>query len=213
MFSLLSTTLGCQWSGPLEARGGTSEAAPTPELKPRELTLAPPLRTPPHILNDPKLQAAMSRHIHPQASIVSLEDLSESSQDDFLKSSSDGLPGAVVADFNGDGTLDCAVLVRFPQRQRVGEWLVVFQGNADGDFKLRLLEKYDSFHDSIYLVSEPPGELKVANSTRPHQLRSPGITRIHPARRATVFYWQKGRFQRLLKLMVPSVAARVPSAP
>jgi hypothetical protein len=210
---LLSTTLGCQWPSPLEARGGTSEAAPAPELTQHEPALTSPLVTSPLILSDPKVQAVMMRHIHPQASIVSLEDLSSSTRDDFLKLNSDGSPGAVVADFNGDGLLDCAALVRFPQRQRVGEWLVVFQGRADGDFKLRLLEKYDSFHDDIYLTSEPPGELKVANATRAHQLRSPGITRVHPTRRVTVFYWQKGRFQRLLKVNIPSVVSRLPQAP
>jgi hypothetical protein len=219
LISILSTVLGCQWPGPLEARGSNEAAEPAPEQKPRDASLAPALSTlpptlstSPPILNDPKLQAVMMRQIHPGASIVSLEDLSPASRDEFLKMSTDGLPGVVVADFNGDGILDCAALVRFPQRHRVGEWLVVFQGIANGNFKLRLLEKYDSFHDGAYLLSEPPGELKIANAARPQQLRATGITRVHPARRLTVFYWQKGRFQRLLKVVVPSVASRIPSA-
>ena len=209
VISILGAVLGCQWPSPVEARGPNPELVePPPELKQRDPVVTPAAVTSTHVLNNPKLQAVMARHIHPNATIVALEDLNPASREAYLKTSSDGMPGAVVADFNGDGIVDCAALVRFPQRQHMGEWLVVFQGHPDGDFKLRLLEKYQTFHDGAYLLSEPPGEVKIANTSRPHQLRITGITRVHPGKPLTMFYWQKGRFQRLSKIIVPAVASR-----
>ena len=106
-------------------------------------------------------------------------------------------PGFIAADFNGDGVADYAALLTFPQKKTSGEWLVVFMGSKDGGFQLRLLEKYNGVHDDIYITMEPSGEVKPFNSVRKVKLRAPGIARIRPDRRPTLFYWQKGRFQRL----------------
>src|SRR5207249_6066094 len=148
-------------------------------------------------MKNPKLQATMRQHCHPNASIVSWENLNPVSREKFLAAGDEASPGFVAADFNGDGAPDYAALLTFPQKKTSGEWLVVFIGSKDGGFQLRLLEKYNGVHDDIYITMEPPGEVKPFQSARRVKLRAPGIARIHPDRRPTLFYWQKGRFQRL----------------
>jgi hypothetical protein len=152
------------------------------------------------------LQAVLSQHVHPNASILTLEMLDPASQEEFLSTGADGSPGLVSADFNGDGYSDYAALLSFPQKKRVGEWLVVLMGKRGGGFQLRLLEKYDGFHDDLYITMQRPREIKRTNSNRKATFTMPGIARIHPVRPLTLFYWEKGRFQRL-KLSAPQSVA------
>jgi hypothetical protein len=143
------------------------------------------------------LQAVLTQHVHPKASILTLEMLDPASQEEFLSTSADGSPGLLSADFNGDGRRDYAVLLSFPQKKSVGEWLVVLIGKPGRGFQLRLLEKYDGFHEDLYITMQPPREIKPSNSRRKAKFTMPGIARIHPERPLTLFYWDKGRFQRL----------------
>jgi hypothetical protein len=163
-------------------------------------------------MKNPRLQAVMKQHVHPQASIVSLEDLNALSQESFLNATDDGSPGFVAADFNGDGVADYGALLRFPQKAGLGEWLVVFIGSRNGGFQLRLLEKYNGFHDDVYITMEPGGTGS-SDSTRRAIVRTVGIARIHPDRPATLFYWSKGRFQRLKISLMESASATLPSHP
>ena len=197
---MLGPAVGCQASAHVEtgeeaSRSDTSSSRPVPKsLDAMSQEAIAVLQT---AMKNPKLQAAMRQHVHPNATIVSLENLNRVSQEKFLGSVDEASPGFVAADFNGDGVPDYAALLTFPQKNTSGEWLVVFMGNKDGGFQLRLLEKYNGVHDDIYITMEPPGEVKPFHSARSVKLRAPGIARIHPDRRPTLFYWQKGRFQRL----------------
>ena len=196
---MLSPAVGCQASAHVE----TGEEASRSNIPSRQVLKSPDATSQEAIavlqtaMKNPKLQAAMRQHVHPNATIVSLENLNRVSQEKFLGSVDEASPGFVAADFNGDGVPDYAALLTFPQKNTSGEWLVVFMGNKDGGFQLRLLEKYNGVHDDIYITMEPPGEVKPFQSARRVKLRAPGIARIHPDRRPTLFYWQKGRFQRL----------------
>ncbi len=196
---MLSPAVGCQASAHVE----TGEEANRSNTSSRQVPKSPDATSQEAIavlqtaMKNPKLQAAMRQHVHPNATIVSLENLNRVSQEKFLGAVDDASPGFVAADFNGDGVLDYAALLTFPQKNTSGEWLVVFMGNKEGGFQLRLLEKYNGVHDDIYITMEPPGEVKPFQSARRVKLRAPGIARIHPDRRPTLFYWQKGRFQRL----------------
>jgi hypothetical protein len=210
---MLSPAVGCQASA---HHVETDEEASRSNIPSRQVLKSPDatsqeafavLQT---AMKNPKLQAAMRQHVHPNATIVSLEDLNRVSQEKFLGAVDEASPGFVAADFNGDGVPDYAVLLTFPQKKTSGEWLVVFMGNKDGGFQLRLLEKYNGVHDDIYITMEPPGEVKPFHSARSVKLRAPGIARIHPDRRPTLFYWQKGRFQRLNLSGPQAVASSLP---
>jgi len=195
---MLSPAVGCQASSHLEtgeesSRSDTS-SRPVPKPDATSQDVVTVLQT---AMKNPKLQATMRQHVHPNASIISLENLNRLSREKFLGAGDEASPGFVAADFNGDGVPDYAALLTFPQKKSSGEWLVVFMGRKDGGFQLRLLEKYDGFHDDVYITMETSGEVKPSNSARKVKLQAPGIARIHPDRRPTVFYWQKGRFQRL----------------
>ena len=146
---------------------------------------------------NPRLQAIIRQNVHPNATIVSVENLSAVIRERFLNTDEGALPGLVVADFNSDGVADYAALLRFPQKASFGEWLVVFIGAGNGGFQLRLLEKYTGFRDDVYITMEPQGVVRAASSLRTVTLHAPGIARIHPERPPTIFYWEKGRFQRL----------------
>ncbi len=76
-------------------------------------------------MKNASLQAVLAQHVHPKASILTLEMLDPASQEEFLSTGADGSPGLLTADFNGDGHPDYAALLSFPQKKSVGEWLVV----------------------------------------------------------------------------------------
>jgi len=152
------------------------------------------------------LQAVLAQHVHPKASILTLEMLDPASQEEFLSTGADGSPGLVSADFNGDGRPDYAALLSFPQKKSVGEWLVVLIGKPGGGFQLRLLEKYTGFHEDLYITMQPPREIKPSNSSQKAKFTMPGIARIYPERPLTLFYWEKGRFQRV-KVSEPQTVA------
>ena len=210
---MLSPAVGCQASAHVE----TGEEASRSNTSSRQVPKSPDATSQEAIavlqtaMKNPKLQAAMRQHVHPNATIVSLENLNRVSQEKFLGSVDEASPGFVAADFNGDGVPDYAALLTFPQKKTSGEWLVVFIGSKDGGFQLRLLEKYNGVHDDIYITMEPPGEVKPFQSARRVKLRAPGIARIHPDRRPTLFYWQKGRFQRLNLSSPQSVVSLAPA--
>jgi hypothetical protein len=211
-----STAIACHASIPVETSNeiATGASVTEPEAKASDEDLKARLVEVQNALSNPKLRGIIKGHVHPDASIISLEDLNASSRAKFLGLGSKGAPGLAIADFNGDGVTDYAALLRFPQRRGMGlgEWLVVFMGTRDGSFNLRLLEKYDGFHDDVYITIQRPGEVKLSNtSTRIAKLTTPGITRMHPDRRQTLFYWQKSRFQRAVFPEPPSVASRIPS--
>jgi len=148
-------------------------------------------------MTNPRMLAMIRQHVHPNATIVSAENLNTVTRERFLDADEEAVPGFVAADFNGDGVADYAALLRFPKKAGFGEWLVVFIGVKAGGFQLRLLEKYDGFRDDVYITMEPPGDVNAARPLRIVKLRAPAIARIHPERPPTVFYWEKGRFQRL----------------
>ena len=147
-------------------------------------------------MTNPRMQAIIRQNVHPNATIVSVENVNPVIRERFLNTE-EAVPGLVTADFNGDGVADYAALLRFPKKAGFGEWLVVFIGASGGSFQLRLLEKYDGFRDDVYITIEPPGQVSASGSLRIVNLRAPAIARIHPERPPTIFYWEKGRFQRL----------------
>jgi hypothetical protein len=210
---MLSPAVGCQASAHVE----TGEEASRSNIPSRQVLASPDATSQEAIavlqtaMKNPKLQAAMRQHVHPNATILSLENLNRVSQEKFLGAVDEASPGFVAADFNGDGIPDYAALLTFPQKKTSGEWLVVFMGSKDGGFQLRLLEKYNGVHDDIYITMEPPGEVKPFRSVRSVKLRAPGIARIHPDRRRTLFFWQKGRFQRLNLSSPQSVVSLAPA--
>ena len=159
---------------------------------------------------NPRMQAIIRQNVHPNATIVSVENLNTVIQETFLNAEEEALPGFVVADFNGDGVADYAALLRFPRKAGFGEWLVVFIGARGGGFQLRLLEKYDGFRDDVYIRIEPPGHMNASGSLRIVNLRAPAIARIHPERPPTIFYWDKGRFQRLSMFASRPTASNTP---
>lgn len=210
---VLIPTIGCQASAALEAGDETTGIN---TLQQDQVTLHRGSQEAVGVLQlamkNPKLQAVMKQHVHPNASIVSLESLNRVSRDKFLNVVDESSPGFVAADFNGDGIPDYAALLTFPQKKSSGEWLVVFMGSKDGSFQLRLLEKYDRFHDDVFITIERSGEVKPLKSARAVKLRTPGIARTHPDRRPTLFYWQKGRFQRLNLSGPQAIVSSLPSS-
>src|SRR6266496_3820426 len=148
---ILGIATGCQASASLEPTENSGGSAPSQqELKMVEEKHNPSFVALEQAMKNPKLRGVITRQVHPNASVISLEDLNPASQTSFLNAAPDTSPGFAIADFNGDGVQDYAALLYFPQRKGTGEWLVVFLGSRDGGFQLRLLEKYDGFHDDIY---------------------------------------------------------------
>lgn len=177
----------------------------TPEENPKGAVLVVP-----QAINNRRLQAFISQHVHPKANVVSLEDLNLASRHKFQTEAPDASPGLIGADFNGDGIPDYAALLRFPRKGSSAEWLVVFLGNREGGFHLRLLEKFDGLRDDLYIAMKAPGEVKPVNSARGVKLRMPGIARVVLDRSRKLFYWQNGRFQRVVVSERQSTASRLP---
>jgi hypothetical protein len=195
----------------IEQHGGAN--APLQDItSPEENAKSAALVLPP-AMNDRRLQAVIRQHVHPKASFVSVEDLNLASRGKFQAESPDASPGFIGADFNGDSIPDYAALLRFPRRGSSAEWLVVFLGNRDGGFHLRLLEKFDGFRDDLYITMKAPGEIKPFNSARAIKLRMPGIARVAVDRSRKLFYWQNGRFQRVAISEKQPAPSHLPSSP
>ena len=208
---VVTSALVCQASETVIEQHGRVNAPPqditTPEENPKGAVLALP-----QAITDRRLQAVIRQHVHPKANIVSLEDLNLASRGKFQTEAPDASPGFIGADFNGDGIPDYAALLRFPRRGSSAEWLVVFLGNRDGGFHLRLLEKFDGLRDDLYIAMKAPGEVKPINSARGVKLRMPGIARVALDRSRKLFYWQNGRFQRVVISERQSTASPLPSS-
>jgi len=66
-------------------------------------------------MTNPRMHAIIRQHVHPNATIVSVENLNAETREKFINADEEAVPGFVVADFNGDGVADYAALLRFPR--------------------------------------------------------------------------------------------------
>jgi hypothetical protein len=144
-----------------------------------------------------ELKAAIDA-LNRNARIVTLEDLHESAQAEFVGSSRPGIhPGFAAADFNGDKKIDYVVLLRAPGRKILEGWLVVFLREPKHRLRPVVLEKIIPLNDLVYIEVVPPGIARETDPDRKARLLYPGISRIYSEKSSTLFYWDKGRFRRI----------------
>ena len=148
-------------------------------------------------LGNPELKAAIDR-FNRNARIVTLEDLHESAQAEFVGSSRPGIhPGFAAADFNGDKNIDYVVLLRVPGKKDLEGWLVVFLRENKRRLRPVLLETIIPLSDLVYIEVVPPEIARETDSDRKASFLYPGISRIYSEKSSTLFYWDKGRFRRI----------------
>lgn len=159
-------------------------------------------------IGDPRLEAEI-RRIYPNARLVEPADV-----DAPCRSAS---PGLVVADFNGDGRPDVAVLLRSgrprPARTEDGReyteeqfWFVVLL-DVGGRLRRAHLEHWwgvsSPGRNALELmrsgvVDEWPG---VEHRARRVRLKNPGVVLIYCEASAVVYYWSPSR-NRFSKLVI-----------
>jgi hypothetical protein len=150
---------------------------------------------------NPKLLSAINK-LEPKAKILKKEDIDTKFSCEEVK-----VPGIVKADFNGDGFMDYAVLLKIGDAQntvynyegkkypwkKLRVWLVVFMGYGKGDFYSIILEQIEdhSYPAIVVIKLQPPGIIRNIDSDRSIELKHQSILEYFCGKSSSVYYWDK----------------------
>lgn len=115
------------------------------------------------------------RESFPGYRVVSPGDLQSDLRDCLEKSHIYADPGCLRANFNGDGTMDYALLLTKKDQRSRSELVVVLLGRKDASFCSLTLNEFDSVAGDLSLRYVPPGGIQKWGSDRKVLLRYPGI--------------------------------------
>jgi hypothetical protein len=106
-------------------------------------------------------------------------------------------PGCVSADFNGDGTIDYAVLLVREEQKMTIEKVVVFKGQQNGEFiPINLYTIRDRFHD-FYLQKITPGKIKEVDSEYSVIIKNPAFALNLFESASRVYFWDGKIFRNI----------------
>jgi hypothetical protein len=149
-----------------------------------------------------KLDEAI-RKFDPDAKVLTLRDMDVGSCGQLHND-----PGVVKADFNGDGWVDYAVLLKRKTDKKT-EWkgqallvielsFVVFLSEKDGALRPMVLDRSETHMPSIVGLSvRKPGTIREWDSERSIKLQFAGIERFYCEKSAAVFYWNGEKFDQI----------------
>jgi len=92
--------------------------------------------------------------------IITLESLEDDLKEYFKQNFANENPGCVSADFDGDGTIDYAVLLLREEQKMATEKVIVLKGQQNGKFiPINLYTIHERIHD-FFLQKITPGKIK-----------------------------------------------------
>jgi len=116
-------------------------------------------------------------------------------------------PGMIMADFNGDGKSDYAVLAQLRRVKGnrtnkdedfdgVDITLLALMQTASGAFKKVILEKIKgNWVGNVFIDLEAPGILHETQTNRPVHLKTPGVALVYCGKSLVDFYWDGRGFK------------------
>ncbi len=153
------------------------------------------------VLMPPKDVLSSVNKYCPKYSIVSLNDLADEARSEFLGMSPHGNPGWVKGDFNGDGLIDYALLLRNKENGKNYLRLIALLSSGNKFIVKNLRNKYEG-HSFWYLGLMPAGA--VAKHTLDFapsgdtpievKLKHPAIEYFKAGSSMSVFYFENGEF-------------------
>jgi hypothetical protein len=135
--------------------------------------------------------------------IVRLNNLQKDLQDYFVKSYPGAHPGMVEGDFDGDGTKDYALLLRTKRQKKLFERLVVFKSPKNRGFDIVFLTKDQEALEGVessFIRLVPKGSIVQDiehDDKKAKKLIHPGIEFHKFESAAAIYYWGKGKFNRI----------------
>jgi len=140
------------------------------------------------------VQVAIERFF-PGSTLVVLNDLEEGLRQEFADGYPERNPAFISSDFDGNGHLDYALLLRGKKSGRAIVILAVLLQAPKGKFKAMSLEAINEFLESVFIRVRAPGKVQEHDSKKAIIIRVPGIERSFFEKSAGVFYWDEGRFR------------------
>lgn len=143
----------------------------------------------------PAMADAIQR-VAPGARIVAKGDVSTADCGDEFPDQ----PGLVMADFQGGGRRDFAVLLNAGDSGKVTEWegkklklfnyaFAIFLDDGNGAFKLKLVERFEEHLPlAMFIHLEEPGKLDDRDSGNGVTLEHPGVTRVYCDKSAVLYH-------------------------
>jgi len=128
--------------------------------------------------------------------IVQLRDLYEDLQKYFQEKFPKSHPGFLHGDFNGDGIMDYAILIRFKSTKKTIEKFIVLLGKENNSFNQINIDQWDDelYLNNLYLRIAKPGKIKEFDSSRIIKLNLTGIELKLFESASQIYYWDKGKF-------------------
>jgi hypothetical protein len=133
---------------------------------------------------------------YPNHRIVAIKDLNQDVQQYFREEYVDSDPGCIEEDFDGDGIVDYALLLRTDLAGKAVERFVVLKGEGKDRFTpINLIESHQRIGDS-FLRLVPSGTV-VRNSagTETVTLNRPGFEIVLFESASRVYFWESGKFR------------------
>lgn len=139
---------------------------------------------------------ALVNTFYPGYRRVILEDMEKTYFNKYLKDEKIEKPGYVEGDFDGDGTIDCALLIVKKQSQNIiDEKLVVFLFEKDKPVKSQVLESFEQFYNELFIKPALPGKFhQWDNESNGMDVTKLGIELRFYEKSAKIFYWYDGKF-------------------
>jgi hypothetical protein len=130
-----------------------------------------------------------------QATDVSLEDCGEVPN-----------PGYVEGDFNGDGRIDFAVLLRGHPTGKVENWqgkqlhetpyvFAIFLSTGDGKFSVTKAERFMDFDQVAAYISLTPAGTVESSINKPIKIHNPGVAMGWCGKSGVVYYLAQGKLK------------------
>jgi hypothetical protein len=131
---------------------------------------------------------------YPNHTLVQFKDLNEDVREYFAEKYPNSHPGCIKGDFDGDGLIDYALLLRTNIKGRIIEKLVVLKGENGKKFILIDLDESDKRVGDSFLRHIPAGRVEKCDRTETVTIDRPGFEIVLFEAASRVYFWKEGKF-------------------
>jgi hypothetical protein len=131
---------------------------------------------------------------YPHHTLVQLRDLNEDVQEYFAEKYPNSHPGCIKEDFDGDGLVDYAFLLRTNIKGIIIERWVVLKGKNGKEFIPIDLDESDERIGDSFLRPIPAGKVEKCDRTETVTLDRPGFEIVLFEAASRVYFWKGRKF-------------------
>jgi hypothetical protein len=132
----------------------------------------------------------------PQCRILQLKDLDNDLQEYFIVNHPSAHPGYVIADFDGNGKEDYALLLLCGGKKKQTIRFDVLMADKNNSYSRIKIEKWSDELSlkNLYLEITKPGKIKETDSERTITIKNDGVSLNLFEAASRVYYWKNGKF-------------------